>query len=220
MKLPRRVGTSWQSLVVLFLCAPYSTAHGQLMRHLELRGGLALDLPLAWQLRDSSNVRFLVDTAQGLMKTMKLDTSSVRAAALLIADGPGQAEAILGIGRAPGVTSHYFAGLSSNQLEAYRDKYCKRVSELVRAQSKSLPAPTCGALVRDSIKQRDALVIRTDLAEPAGDEHAFYIQVATSDAVVTLTLISRRGSPHVDIPLFRRIWRSLVVPDTLSGLPN
>ena len=128
MKPPRRLGKSWQSLVVLILCAPYGNVQGQLMRHLQLRGGLALDLPLAWQLRDSSNVRFVVDTAQGLMKTMKLDTSSVRAATLLIADGPGQAEAILGIGPAPGVTSRYFVGLSSIQLEAYRNRYCERVN--------------------------------------------------------------------------------------------
>jgi hypothetical protein len=214
MKRPRRAGKFWQSLAVLVLGASHSNAEGQLMRHLELRGGLALDLPLAWQLRDSSGVRSLVDSAQGLIQTMKLDTALLSSAAtILVADRPGQAEAILGTGPAPGVTSLYFGRLTRLQLEAYRNRFCERVSEAARAQSR--PAPTCGALVRDSVNQRDALLMRYDLAEPEGDEHAFAIQVATSNAVVTLSLISRGDRLQDDIPFFRRIWRSLVVPDTL-----
>jgi hypothetical protein len=217
MKLPRYLGQFWQSLAVLVLSAGHGNAQGQLMRHLELRGGLALDLPLAWQLRDSSSVRSLEDTAHGLMATMKLDTA-VLSATLLVADGPGQAEALLSFGPAPGITSQYFGRLSPPQLEAYRKRFCDWISVAVQAQSR--PAPTCGALVRDSVKQRDAVLIQYGLAEPEGDEHAFAIHVATSNAVVTLSLISRGDRLQDDTPIFRRIWRSLVVPDTLSGFPN
>jgi hypothetical protein len=154
---------------------------------------------------------------------MKRDTAAlfagpVRAATFLIAEGPGSTEAMLGIGPARGVTPGFFDELSPQELEVYRSRFCRLITDANRARS--LPAPTCGTITRDSVRQRSALVVEYDLQGPSGDAHVFAIQVPTTEGIVTLTLVSGPSALQDNLPLFRRIWRSLVVPDTVSWMPR
>ncbi len=208
------------SLTLLFVAFLVSKTEGQSpdMRRLVLRGGVVVDLPRAWVLRDSSNLQSLNDTVVSHLRNMNPEWAPLlvdrsRASMILVADGPAWTTATLGIGPAPGVTPGYFATLSPHQLNAYRTALCQLLTDAQRVQH--LPAPTCGVLVQDSAQHRVVLVMQYDREEARGDVHVFAVQVPTTDAIVTLTLMSRPETAKDNAPLFRRLWRSLTVPDTL-----
>lgn len=182
-----------------------------------LAGGISLSLPLSWAIRDSAGLARWSEEVDSAVKSVdeRGDSNGApRGRIFLVAHGPGGAVLTVASSPAPETTPRSFANLTAAEREEYRARLCERLTGVARAATNV--SVRCGRLQVDSIRDRDALVFETEVDDGEAPLHAWSLLAATTDVIVTLSFEAPLNRADDYEPIFRRIWRSLSVPERLG----
>jgi hypothetical protein len=181
-----------------------------------LAGGLSLTLPLGWAMRDSAGLLRWNDKVAGALGEA-IDIS--RGRMLLVAHGPDRTTLALGVAPAPKITPQTFVDFTLEERAEYRAQLCEFVQSTLR--NVNSPSARCAQLRADSIQDRGALLFEYEHEDGDRQVHAWLVQVATTQAIVTLSFLAGVNDANEYEPTFRRVWRSLFVPERLeTRAPN
>jgi len=179
---------------------------------LRFEGGLSLNLPYGWTVRDSAGLStwaHKLDSISANAGGQEREPIERSSGLLLVAHGPDRTTLTLRVDDAPGMSPQAFDVVTPEQREQYRSLLCESV------QKSDLQA-RCGQLKADSIRDRPALIFQFESEDSDRWIRAWSVQVATTEAIVSLSFLAGIDEAEDYEPTFRRVWRSLSVPERLG----
>jgi hypothetical protein len=183
----------------------------------QVLGGLSVVLPASWRpLSDSTreSIKRIEDTLFPHVRDTLLQASlkNGRPITLLHERAPGHLDpsASLNAAPAPGTRASSFSSVSPSQVAAVLAPLCNAMRAVVAQMGARLIS--CDPAVTDQAAGRTIAVTRLVRSGREGFVTVWLAQFPDRDVVYTLTLAAPQAEESQYQPLFRTIWRSVVIP--------